>query len=90
VDALPILIVAIVLVVVLVTRQRRATAEHRRVLEALEPGQEIVTRFGLYGRVTEVHDDYLLLEIAPGTVVKIAKLAVAGRVEPPSSPKSPR
>jgi preprotein translocase subunit YajC len=89
-ESLPILIVAVVLVVLLLRRQRRGVAEHRRVVEALEPGQEIVTRFGLYGRVTEVREHDVLVEIAPGTVVKISKLAVASQVEPLSNPKPPR
>jgi preprotein translocase subunit YajC len=90
VESLPILIVAVVLVALLFRRQRRGAAEHRRVVEALEPGQEIVTRFGLYGRITEVHEHDVLVEIAPGTVVKIAKLAVASQVGALSNPKSPR
>jgi preprotein translocase subunit YajC len=89
-ESLPILIVAVALVVLLLRRQRRGAAEHRRVVEALEPGQEIVTRFGLYGRVTEVRDDEVLVEVAPGTVVRMAKLAVASQVTPLSKPKPPR
>lgn len=89
-ESLPLLVVAVVIVVLLLRRQRRGAAEHRRVLEALEPGQEIVTRFGLFGRVTEVLEHDVLVEIAPGTVVRIAKLAVASQVETLSTPNTPR
>jgi preprotein translocase subunit YajC len=40
-----------------------------------------VTASGLYGRITALDDDVAHLEIAPGTVVKIDRRAVSGKVE---------
>jgi preprotein translocase subunit YajC len=46
--------------------------------DTIEPGDEIVTAGGLYGFVSAVGEDELEVEIAPGTVVRVATRAVAG------------
>ncbi len=47
-------------------------------LSDLKPGDEIVTAGGVYGTISSVADDELMLEIAPGTTVRLARRAVAG------------
>jgi preprotein translocase subunit YajC len=62
--------------------QRRRQAEQKALIQNVEPGDEIVTAGGLFGHVQSVADDELLVEIAPGTNVRIARRAVAGIVGP--------
>ena len=66
----------------LIRPQRRRQAELTQTIASLEVGDEIVTAGGLYGHVVGVGDDELLVEIAPGTNVRIARRAVAGVVGP--------
>jgi preprotein translocase subunit YajC len=66
----------------LIRPQRRRQAEQSALIESIEVGDEIVTAGGLFGHVQNVADDELLVEIAPGTTVRIAKRAVAGIVGP--------
>ena len=66
----------------LVRPQRRRQAEQNELIASLEVGDEIVTAGGLFGHVQSVADDELLVEIAPGTTVRIARRAVAGIVGP--------
>ena len=79
------LVVVIVLFVlfwlVVIRPQRRRQVEQSRMIERIEVGDEIVTAGGLYGRVLGLGDDELLVEIAPGTNVRVARRAVAGLVE---------
>ena len=65
-----------------VVPQRRRLAAHERMVETLKPGDEIVTAGGLYGDVTEVGEDEVAIEIAPGVEVRIAMRAI-GAVVPP-------
>jgi preprotein translocase subunit YajC len=61
---------------------RPAKARQRQQLELqrqVEPGATIMTTSGMFGTVTEVEDDAVHVEIAPGTVVRFTKAAV-GRV----------
>ena len=67
---------------VLVRPQRRRQAAQEGLYASLRPGDEIVTAGGLFGRIEAVRDDELEVEIAPGTVVRVARRAVAGRIEP--------
>jgi preprotein translocase subunit YajC len=68
--------------IVLVRPQRRRKAAQETLYANLRPGDEIVTAGGLFGRIEAVRDDELEVEIAPGTVVRVARRAVAGKIEP--------
>ena len=62
-----------------ISRRRRELSEQ---IATIEVGDEIVTAGGLYGNVMGVGDDELLVEIAHGVNVRIARRAVAGVVGP--------
>ena len=62
--------------------QRRATRAKMEMQDSIDIGDEIVTAGGMYGYVTSIGDDELEVEIAPGTVVRVASRAVAGRIDP--------
>jgi len=64
--------------------QRRRMAAHTRMVEKLNVGDEVLTVGGLYGDVTEIGDDELALEVAPGVEVRVATRAVA-TVTPPGT-----
>ena len=50
--------------------------EQRQLIASVAKGDEVVTQGGLLGRVMQVGDEYLHLEVAEGVVVKIQKAAV--------------
>lgn len=81
------LIVIVVLFAVMwlliIRPQRKRQLEQQRLLQNVAPGEEILTAGGLYGRVSSVTDDDLMLEIAPGTEIRLAKRAVAAVIRPP-------
>ena len=68
---------------------RRRQAEQNALIQNVEVGDEIVTAGGLFGHVKSVADDELLVEIAPGTNVRIARRAVAGIVGPDDEEAGP-
>jgi preprotein translocase subunit YajC len=80
------LIVIVVLLalfwLLLIRPQRRRQLVQSRMIDSIEVGDEIVTAGGLYGEVRALREDELVVEIAPGTNVRIARRAVAGVVEP--------
>ena len=83
---MPTLVIVVVLVLIfwllIVRPQRRRQAEQNALIQNIQVGDEIVTAGGLFGHVQNVADDELLVEIAPGTNVRIARRAVAGIVGP--------
>lgn len=72
----------ILLWVLLIQPQRRRRAEQARLRAELAVGDEVITIGGLYGRIERLDEDELRLEIAPETSVRVAKSAIAARVEP--------
>jgi len=58
-------------------RQRRQVENLLRLIELLQPGDEIITAGGMHGTVREVDDEELMVEIAPGVEVRLDRRAVA-------------
>ena len=67
----------------IVRPQRRRATAHRNVIAQLEVGDEVITGSGIFGRITEISEDRVKLEIAPGTVIAVARAAI-GQVIAPS------
>jgi preprotein translocase subunit YajC len=72
----------------IVRPQRKQAAEQRELIASLEPGDEIVSAGGLYGVIKSIDGDELVVEIADGLVVRMARGAVAGLVERDEEPES--
>ncbi|MET0936934.1 MAG: preprotein translocase subunit YajC [Luteibacter sp.] len=53
--------------------QMKRQKEHRALLSALSKGDEVVMGGGLAGRIEDVGDAFVRVEIAPGTVVQVQK-----------------
>ena len=58
-------------------RQRRQVENLLRLIELLQPGDEIITAGGIHGTVREVDDEELMVEIASGVEVRLDRRAVA-------------
>jgi preprotein translocase subunit YajC len=70
----------------LIRPQRRRQVEAQKLVNSLQVGKEIVTAGGLYGTVTEIHDDEVHMEVADGVEVRVAKRAVAGVISEEEEP----
>src|SRR5436190_20714871 len=57
--------------------QRRKQQEQQQMLSELAIGDEVLTAGGIYGTVEAIDSDELSVEIAPGTLIRVAKRAVA-------------
>ncbi|MEO8809822.1 MAG: preprotein translocase subunit YajC [Rhodanobacter sp.] len=67
--------------------QMKRQKEHRALISALAKGDEVVTNGGLAGRVEEVGETFITVEIAANVKVKLQKGAVQ-QVLPKGSLKS--
>lgn len=56
--------------------QMKRQKEHRQLVGGLAKGDEVVTTGGIGGRVDEVGDTFLTVEIAPNVKIKVQKSAV--------------
>lgn len=67
---------------VIVRPQKKRQLQARQMLSELVVGVEVVTAGGIYGRVTELHDDSVVVEIAPQVSVRVARRAIASILPP--------
>lgn len=56
--------------------QQRRMAMVRSLQSTLRQGDEVLTTSGIYARVVRLGDDDADLEIAPGTVIRVARGAI--------------
>jgi preprotein translocase subunit YajC len=83
-EFLPLVALALLFWLFILRPQRRRRQQQAALWSGLETGTEVVTSGGLYGRITALDDESVQLEVAPGTVVRVDRRAVA-RVVPPAS-----
>jgi preprotein translocase subunit YajC len=62
---------------ILIRPQQKRAKEHRNLVAALSKGDEVVTNGGLLGKISDVGDEYLSVELADNVTVRIQKQAVA-------------
>ncbi len=76
------LLVGAVFYLMLYRPNKRRIDQHRSLIESVEEGDEVVTIGGLFGTVSAITDEQFHIEIAPGTTIRLAKSAIARRIEP--------
>ena len=75
---LPLILIFAVFYFLLIRPQSKRAKELKQMISALAKGDEVVTTGGLLGKVTEVGETFVAMEIADGVQVKVQKNAVAG------------
>ncbi|MDQ1441617.1 MAG: preprotein translocase subunit YajC [Acidimicrobiaceae bacterium] len=61
--------------------QQQRVRRQRELITAIGVGDRVVTAGGLIGRVVDVNDERLLLEVADGVVVELLRLAISRRLD---------
>lgn len=64
----------------LIRPQRRQMMAHRELMASLAAGDEVMTMGGIFGRILSLEDEVVELEVAPGTMLRVARSAVARKV----------
>ncbi|HEU4708299.1 MAG TPA: preprotein translocase subunit YajC [Methylophilaceae bacterium] len=73
---LPLIIIFVLFWFMLIRPQMKQAKEQRKMVEALQKGDEVVTASGITGKITKVGDAYVSLEIATDVVINVQKNAV--------------
>ena len=77
---MPQIIILVVFVAVfyflLIRPQQKRMKEQQAMLSRLASGDEVVTSGGLLGRITEVSDPFVTLEVADGVRIKVQKTQI--------------
>jgi len=73
---LPIVLMFVLLYFLMIRPQMKRAKEHKQMVEALQKGDEVVTAGGVVGRISEMGDAFLTLEVAPNTAITVQRTAV--------------
>ena len=84
---LPLIIIFVIFYFLLIRPQMKRAKEHRALVAGLSKGDEVVTNGGLLGKIREVGDTFLTVELAENVEIKLQKHAVAS-VMPKGTVKS--
>jgi preprotein translocase subunit YajC len=84
---MPLILIFAVFYFMLIRPQMKRAKEHRNLVAQLAKGDEVVTNGGLLGKITEVGDSFVSLQLAEGIEIKLQRHAVAS-VMPKGTVKS--
>ncbi|MDH3978846.1 MAG: preprotein translocase subunit YajC [Gammaproteobacteria bacterium] len=84
---LPLVLIFVVFYFLLIRPQNKKQKEHKEMVANLSVGDEIVTAGGILGKVTEISDQFVHVEVAGDVVLKIQRHTI-GAVMPKGTVKS--
>jgi preprotein translocase subunit YajC len=70
---LPLLLIVVVFYFFMIRPQMKRQKEVRKFRDSLAKGDKVITTGGIYGRIIEVKETSVILEIATGVQIKVDK-----------------
>lgn len=86
---LSLLLVFVVFWVFLIKPQQKQAKQRAAMLEALKPGDKVVTIGGICGTVSRITDDKIFVEVSEGVVLEMLRNAISTLDEDLSQLKNP-
>ena len=84
---LPLVLIFVVFYFLLIRPQQKRQKEHKAMVDALSSGDEVVTAGGVLGKITNVGEQFVSIEVADGVVLKVQRHTV-GAVLPKGTLKN--
>lgn len=79
---IPLLLLPVLMWLLLIRPQQKRMKAQQALLSALGEGDEVMTTAGIYGYINAIEGEMVWLEIAPEIEIRIARSAIAKKVEP--------
>ena len=86
VSLLPLVAIALLFWLLIIRPASRRQKDQARMQSSVSLGDEVMLTSGIFGTVTELTDDRLMVDIAPGVTIRVARGAV-GSVVPTDEPE---
>jgi preprotein translocase subunit YajC len=74
---LPLIVIFIIFYFLLIRPQMKRAKEHKQLVGQLGKGDEVVTNGGLLGRITDVGESFVTVELTDNVQIKVQKHAIA-------------
>lgn len=73
---LPLLLIIALFYFMLILPQQRKTKQHRKMLQTLAKGSEVMTAGGVLGKVVTIHDGFVTLDVGEGVCMTFQKQSI--------------
>ena len=77
----PLVLIMVIFYFLLIRPQQKKLKQHSKLIDSLRKGDQIITGGGLYGKITDVKEDFLKVEIADGVCIKVQRSTITGLAE---------
>ena len=89
VSFLPILLLIVVFYFFMIRPQKNRMRQQQELLSNLGLGDEVETIAGIYGTIRALDDDTFMIEVSPGTTVRMSRAAVRRKIYRSPTRRSP-
>ena len=79
---LPFILIFVVMIFFMNRSQKKAMAKRQEMMDRIAKGTKVLLTSGIYGTVDAVQDDAMIVEIANGVKIKVAKAGISNIVSP--------
>lgn len=73
----PFIILFVVFYFLLIRPQSKRAKEHKKLVQELSKGDEVVTQGGVLGKITDVDENFIILEVSDNVQIKVQRQSVA-------------
>lgn len=74
---IPLILIFVIMYFLILRPQQKRMKEHRNMVAALKRGDQVVTQGGLIGKISDVKDDEVSVEVAQGVKVRVVRSSIA-------------
>ena len=83
----PMIMIFVVMIFFMSRSQKKQMAKRQEMMDKIAKGTKVLLTSGIYGTVDAVNENSMIVEIASGVKIKVAKAAIAGIDSPVENAK---
>lgn len=76
-EFLPLILLFVIFYFMLIRPQMKRAKEHKALIEGIQKGDEIVTNGGLLGTIKDLGENFIVVEVATDTQIKVQRASIA-------------
>jgi preprotein translocase subunit YajC len=82
----PFIIIFAIMYFMVIRPQQKKQKDHQELLNKLKKNDEVMTSGGIYGKVTDLKDTVVTLEVAPNVRIRVARPQIANVITAEKAP----
>jgi preprotein translocase subunit YajC len=75
---IPLVLMFVIFYFLLIRPQQKKSKQHQELLKNLKRGDRVITTGGIYGRITDISDTTVSLEISDKVTIKVGRNFISG------------